>query len=113
MTNIKEDTMLVVTEAAQVQVAEYFKEKEIKPIRIFLNQSGCGGSQLAMAIDSETPNDKVFTVAGIDYLVNRDFLKEAQPIQVSYNAMGFAVTSTLKLEGGGCSGCGSSSNCCS
>lgn len=105
--------MLVVTEAAQAQIAEYFKEKEIKPIRIFLNQGGCGGPQLAMALDDETPNDQVFNVAGVDYLVNRSFLKEAQPIQVDHNTMGFAVTSALKLERSGCGGCGSSSNCCS
>ena len=105
--------MLVVTEAAQAQIAEYFKEKKIKPIRIFLNQGGCGGGQLAMAIDAETPGDKVFTVAGIDYLINRSFLEAAQPIKVDYDAMGFAVSSALKLEGGGCSGCGSSSSCCS
>lgn len=32
--------MFEVTEAAQQQIAAYFKDKEVKPIRIFLNQSG-------------------------------------------------------------------------
>lgn len=33
--------MLNVTQTAQQQVAEFFKDKtEIKPIRLFLNQSG-------------------------------------------------------------------------
>ncbi len=32
--------MLNVTETAQQQIAEFFKEKEVKPIRLFLNQSG-------------------------------------------------------------------------
>lgn len=32
--------MLNVTEMAQQQIAEFFKDKEIKPIRLFLNQSG-------------------------------------------------------------------------
>ncbi len=32
--------MIEVTEAATQQIAEYFKDKEIAPIRIFLNEGG-------------------------------------------------------------------------
>ncbi len=32
--------MVEVTEAATQQIAEYFKNKEISPIRIFLNEMG-------------------------------------------------------------------------
>jgi len=32
--------MVEVTPAATQQIAEYFRDKEIKPIRIFLNQGG-------------------------------------------------------------------------
>lgn len=32
--------MVEVTKAAQEQVAEYFKGKDVKPVRIFLNQGG-------------------------------------------------------------------------
>lgn len=32
--------MMNVTEMAQQQIAEFFKDKEVKPIRLFLNQSG-------------------------------------------------------------------------
>ena len=32
--------MIEVTEAASQQIAEYFKDKEIAPIRIFLNEGG-------------------------------------------------------------------------
>lgn len=36
----KEKIMVEVTQAAQDQVAEYFNGKEIKPVRIFLNEGG-------------------------------------------------------------------------
>jgi hypothetical protein len=39
-TSIKEDIMLVVTPAATEQIAAYFKGKEVRPIRIFLNEGG-------------------------------------------------------------------------
>ena len=32
--------MVEVTAAATEQIAEYFKDKEVKPIRIFLNAGG-------------------------------------------------------------------------
>lgn len=32
--------MLEVTQSAVHQIAEYFKGKEVKPIRIFLNEGG-------------------------------------------------------------------------
>ena len=32
--------MFDVTETAQQQIADFFKDKEVKPIRLFLNQSG-------------------------------------------------------------------------
>lgn len=107
--------MFNVTEAAQAQVAEFFKNKnaeEIRPIRIFLTQ-GCGGAQLAMALDNAQSDDKVFKVAGFEYLVDRNFLKTAQPIEVDHNGMGFSLTSSLKLQSGGCGGCGSTGSCCS
>lgn len=36
----KEDIMLEVTQAATQQIAEYFKGKDVKPVRIFLNEGG-------------------------------------------------------------------------
>jgi len=32
--------MIEVTDSATQQVAEYFKGKEVKPIRVFLNEGG-------------------------------------------------------------------------
>jgi hypothetical protein len=36
----KENIMFEVTESATKQIAEYFKGKEVTPIRIFLNSGG-------------------------------------------------------------------------
>jgi hypothetical protein len=37
---ILEDLMFEVTKSAEQQIEEFFKDKEIRPIRLFLNQSG-------------------------------------------------------------------------
>ena len=104
--------MLTVTEHAQEQIANYFKENELKPIRVFVS-SGCGGRQIALALDAARPEDAVFEFAGVQYLVEKSFLAQAQPIEIDFAGHGFKVSSSLQLGGGGCNGCGSSESCCS
>jgi hypothetical protein len=38
--SLKEDTMLEVTTAATEQIAAYFSDKDVRPVRIFLNEGG-------------------------------------------------------------------------
>lgn len=104
--------MFNVTEKAQEQIKEYFTDKDLMPVRVFLHQGGCGGPQLAMALDDKKNTDTVFTFAGIEYLVDSEFLEQAKPIDVDYIESGFKVTSSLEL-GGGCSSCGTEGSCCS
>ncbi|MBA3036903.1 MAG: adhesin [Desulfobacterium sp.] len=102
--------MFTVTEKAQKEIKAFFQDKEIQPIRIFLNQSGCCGSQMVMSLDEKRDNDSTFKVDGIEYLIDRDLMKQAQPINVDYASKGFIVTSNLKFDSG-CSSCGSGGSC--
>lgn len=103
--------MLNVTETAQQKVAEHFTDKEVIPIRIFLQEGGCGGPQVSMALDEKKESDSVFKFAGIEYLVDVAFLEEAKPIEIDFIETGFKVTTSLEL--GGCSTCGTTGSCCS
>jgi Fe-S cluster assembly iron-binding protein IscA len=102
--------MLNVTEKARLQIADYFKENEVKPIRVFLS-GGCCGQQIALALDTPRPEDEIFEVAGIQYLVEKSFLAKARPIEIDFSGHGFKVSSSLQLGGGCGSGCGSSEGC--
>lgn len=102
--------MLTVTDAAQTQVAEFFKEREQQPVRVFLHEGGCSGPVLAMALDKERDGDSKFEFDGVEYLVDEQFLEQAKPIEVDYKSTGFTVSSSLALEGG-CSSCGSKKGC--
>ena len=109
--------MLNVTQNARAEITRYFEGKEIQPIRIFLQQ-GCGGPHFAMALDAPRDEDKTFSLDGFTYVVEKELLIKAQPIEVDFNARGFAITSSLELGGcgGGCGGggCGSEEgSCCS
>ncbi|MCG8685763.1 MAG: IscA/HesB family protein [Desulfobacterales bacterium] len=103
--------MIKVSEAAQQQVNAYFEGKNVQPVRIFLNNGGCGGPSLAMALDQTTEKDAVFTHGGIDYIMDKTLLESANPVIVDYSGMGFRLDSSLEL-GGGCGSCGSNGSCC-
>ncbi len=104
--------MLNVTEKAQEEIAKYFEENAIKPIRVFI-ASSCSGQQIGLALDEARPEDAIYEFAGIQYLVEKAFLAQAQPIEIDFAGNGFKITSSLQLGEGGCGGCGSSDGCCS
>lgn len=103
--------MLKVTATAQKEFNDYFKEKEVKPVRIFLSNQGCGGPSIGLAVDELKENDIFYDIGGIKYIVNKELMLNARPIEIDYKEGGFAITSNLNL-GGGCSGCGTKSSCC-
>ncbi len=103
--------MFTITESAQQKIAEHLSGKASMPIRIFLNQGGCGGPQMAMALDEKKETDSIFEFAGVKYLVDTIFFEEAKPIAVDFIGTGFKVTSRLEL--GGCSSCSTEGSCCS
>jgi len=103
--------MFNVTESAVQAVAEYFKTMDVRPIRVFLTQ-GCGGQQLAMALDDVKPSDNVHEENGYQFVMDKELLSQAQPVEIDYANMGFQISSSLEL-GGGCQSCGSAGSCCS
>jgi iron-sulfur cluster assembly protein len=102
--------MLEVTKSATDKIAEYFKDKEISPIRIFLHAGGCGLPSLALDVDEIKDTDTVFDINGFQFIIDKDFLREAEPIKVDYTRFGFQFDCALQFEEG-CSGCGTSSAC--
>lgn len=98
--------MINVSTLASEQVRAYFEDKEIQPVRIFLNSGGCGGPSLAMALDQVNDTDAVFTHDGIDYIMEKSLMEQASPVTIDYSGMGFRLESSLELTGG-CSSCGS------
>jgi Fe-S cluster assembly iron-binding protein IscA len=102
--------MLTLTDAAKTQVFEYFKDNDIKPVRVFLN-SGCGGQQLALAVDEQQSGDTVHTFGELTFLVEQSLMDKAEPITIDFDMQGFTIDSKLELSQGGCSGCASSGSC--
>jgi len=68
-----------------------------------------------MALDESKENDDSYEIEGFTYLVNKDFMEKYKPIKVDFLDVGFKLSSGVEITapaGGGCSGCGTTSNCC-
>lgn len=102
--------MFTVTQSAQEQIKAYFEDNDVKPIRVFLS-NGCGGSQLALALDEKRPSDAAYPFANFEFIIEQTLLDQAQPMQIDFGEKGFIINSSLQLSCG-CSGCGTTQNCC-
>ncbi|MCB9481830.1 MAG: IscA/HesB family protein [Desulfobacteraceae bacterium] len=96
--------MFNVSDKAQAEIAAYFADKELKPLRVFLHPGGCAGPELLMAIDEKKDGDETFKVNGIDFLIEKKLLEDVSPVEIDYIETGFTIKSSLKVHGG-CSGC--------
>jgi Fe-S cluster assembly iron-binding protein IscA len=81
--------MLEITKSATDKIAELLKDKEVTAIRIFLNAGGCGGPGVAMALDEPKDTDNVFDIDGFQFIVDKEFMKDAEPIKVDFSEFGF------------------------
>ena len=68
-----------------------------------------------MVMDQERPNDESYNIGDFTFLVDRDFMEKVKPIKVDFKDVGFSISANIDLSqaGGGCTGCGSTSSCCS
>jgi len=68
-----------------------------------------------MVMDQERTTDKTYTIGDFTFLVDSDFMEKVKPIKVDFKNVGFSIEANIDLSsaGGGCSGCGTTSSCCS
>ncbi|WP_419785625.1 IscA/HesB family protein [Pseudodesulfovibrio sp.] len=111
--------MIEVTESAQKQLEEYFKENTVSPIRVYLADGGCAGPRLTLALDEPNEKDNTFEAGGFTFAIAKDLMEATGNISINMTPYGFVVESENPVGGsGGCScscgdgGCGSGSCSC-
>jgi len=97
--------MVEITPEATEEVAKFFEGRDVKPIRIFLNDGGWAGPSLAMALDKSTDADEIYELNGHQFVVDKEFLEQAKPITIDFEGQGFKLDSAIEIAEG-CAGCG-------
>ncbi len=106
--------MINVTEAATKELTTFFKDKEISPIRVHLEDGGCSGMRLSLALDKPCDGDESTTHGDFTFLINEELAKTTGTVTIDMTQYGFAVDSENPVGGGcSCSSGGCSEGSCS
>ena len=106
MNTVIQHSMITVTPKAKRLMADYFKDKEIQPIRIFVRLGGCGMRTFGVALEPPKSSDAVFEIDGYTYVINRKLLKNVQPIKIDSDGIAFRMSGSGIAPPQGCGGCG-------
>lgn len=100
--------MLTLKDNARKEFTEYFKDKDITPIRIYL-ASGCGGARLGLALDEAVETDATVKDGEFTFVIDKELLDTTGAITIDADkgGAGFTVTPEHPLPAatGGCGGC--------
>lgn len=66
-----------------------------------------------MALDESKKNDDTYNVKGFQFVVDKDFMKQAQMVKIDFTGMGFKLDSKIDFGQSECSSCSTTGSCCS
>ncbi len=105
--------MIEVTESARQGLADYFGDKEVRPIRIHLANGSTSNRKLLLAVDDECSGDKSVTCDNFTFLINKRLLECTGDLRIDKTAVGFSIDSQNPIlddcglyPKGGSRGCG-------
>ncbi|OEU64819.1 MAG: heme biosynthesis protein HemY [Desulfovibrio sp. S3730MH75] len=106
--------MLTITTEAKEVLDQHFDGKDKEAIRIYI-ASACSGSRLALGLDAAKDEDETITLEGYDFVLDKDLLDQAKPMEIHLTPMGVEVSSSLVFDekpgGGDCGSCGCDGSC--
>jgi len=66
-----------------------------------------------MALDEPRENDDIHEFNGYKFIIDKNLQEKAQPIKVDFSGFGFRIDCAMEFgTAAGCSGCGTTSDCC-
>ena len=98
--------MLKVTPKATQLMADFFKDKEKSPIRLFVRMGGCGIRMFGVSLENPRKSDELFEIDGYTYIINKRVLNMVQPIRVDSDGVRFLIKGSGVNTTAGCGTCG-------
>ncbi len=64
-----------------------------------------------MALDESKDSDIIFEIGDQPYIIDKELLKQAAPVNVDFTQMGYKIDTSMEMSEAGCGGCGSEGTC--
>ena len=103
--NNKIVNMIEVTPRAIILFKDFFKGKDIKPVRIFVKLGGCGIRSFGVAVEKPKKNDEVISVKGFTFIVEKEIWEKVKPIKVDADSISFRISGSGIQPNSGCGTC--------
>lgn len=97
--------MIEITPRAILLLKDFFKDKEIEPVRIFVKLGGCGIRSFGVAFEKPKNNDEVFSVKGFTFIVEKELLDQLKPIKIDADSISFRISGNGIQPNSGCGTC--------
>lgn len=98
--------MFNVTPRAILLLKDFFKGREIKPVRIFIKLGGCGIRSFGVAIERAKKSDEIFSVNDFTFIVNKKLWAKVNPIKIDADSISFRISGNGIEPNSGCGTCG-------
>ncbi len=98
--------MIELTPRAVVLLEDFFKDRDIEPIRIFVKLGGCGIRSFGIALEKRRKSDKVININGYTFLIDKKLLKRVRPLKIDADTISFRISGSGIQPNSGCGTCG-------
>lgn len=98
--------MIEVSKEATRAMHAYLKDSDRLPVRIFLKVGGCGIHSFGVVQEEALPDDEIFEVDGVTYVIEQHLLQQYGPIQVKSDGFSFRISGNGIHPPVGCGTCG-------
>ena len=101
----KNVNMIEVTPRAILLLKNFFKGKEIRPVRVFVKLGGCGIRSFGVSVEKPKKNDKVISVNGFTFIIEKGLWEKVKPIKVDADSISFRISGSGIQPNSGCGTC--------
>ena len=101
----KNVNMIELTSRAMLLLEDYFKDKNINPVRIFVKLGGCGIRSFNIALEKPKKNDVVISVNGFTFIIEKGLWDKVKPIKVDADSISFRISGNGIQPNSGCGTC--------
>ena len=97
--------MIEVTPRAMLLLKDFFRNKVVKPIRIFVKLGGCGIRSFNIALEKPEKGDEVISVDRFTFIIEKGLWDKVKPIKVDADSISFRIFGNGIQPNSGCGTC--------